>query len=218
MLKPQPSLRLIISIQWPLIWTTWIHSKFRCMPYTPSLVYQENIHYSYGSQRVTHGRHRFSYHSHTHHSEIEETSHTHMDVKHWSHKSNIARFVVITHLDCNNWVTTRAHVKETTFSQMPMTAIIQFNAKVTANTHQCKTTAISQIDNQHSMTTYMDHLDSLKVQVYAIHTITCISRKHPLLIWILKESLMVAIGLVTTELDIKAKAITQMVVALFLFI
>ena len=53
------------------------------------------------------------------------------------HKSNIARFVVITHLDCNNWVTTRAHVKETTFSQMPMTAIIQFNAKVTANTHWC---------------------------------------------------------------------------------
>ena len=64
-----------------------------------------------------------------------------------------------------------------------------------------KTTAISQIDNQHSMTTYMDHLDSLKVQVDAIHTITCISRKHPLLIWI-PESLMVAIGLVTTHTHI----------------
>ena len=31
-----------------------------------------------------------------------------------------------------------------------------------------------------------------------------------------KESLMVAIGLVTTQLDIKVKAITQMVVAVFL--
>ena len=31
-----------------------------------------------------------------------------------------------------------------------------------------------------------------------------------------KESLMVAIGLVTTELDMKAKAITQMVVGVFL--
>ena len=40
-------------------------------------------------------------------------------------------------VDCNNWVTTQADVKETTFSQMPMTAIIQFNAKVTINTHRC---------------------------------------------------------------------------------
>ena len=41
----------------------------------------------------------------------------------------MAKFTVITHLDGNNWVKTQVDAKETTFSQMPMTAVIQFDAK-----------------------------------------------------------------------------------------
>ena len=78
-------------------------------------------------------------------------------------------------------------------------------------------TAISQMDTKNLMTILMDLKDSVKTLGDAKHTITHISKKHPLLRWIPRRVTTHSCqDLVTTQLAIKENVITPMVLVVSL--